>query len=214
MTITGVITKTTYDNIDVEVAECHRDPSKVVLVWKEHEPAYYLPDPCCEAIVSADFEEASFTRLCDCSAGCREVQGIIDRLKSAYNGADYGGIYGKSYDLPHEAVQKVIDRLGGKVCTLNAWGYGVTVSDTYDYSTEYVVISAYPAQDFARECAAYSNNETWTVGLMDKALYQELVEEHALDPALCDDTIHGLVWENVDYEGYSTPSSLELAHAL
>lgn len=209
MTITGVITKTTYDNIDIEVAECHHDPSKVVLTWKEYEPAYYLPDPCCEAIVSVDFEETSFTRLCDCSAQCRGVQDIIDRLKSAYVGAIYGGD-----ELPEDAVQKAIDRLGGKVCTLNAWGYGVTVSDTYDYSTEYVVVSAYSARDYARECAAHMNSETWTVGLMDKALYQELVEDDCLDPQLCEEIMYGLVWENVDDEGYSTPTTTELASAF
>lgn len=214
MTITGVITKTTYDNIDIKVAERPNDPSKVVLAWKEYASADFLPDPCCEAIVSVDFEETSFTRLCDCSEECRGVQDTIDRLKSAHNGAEYGGVYGKSYDLPHEAVQKVIDRLGGKVCTLNAWGYGVTVSDTYDYSTQYVVVSAYHTKYFARECAAYLNNETWTVGLMDKALYQELVEDESLDPRLCGEFSYGHVWKNVDDEGYSSPTSLELSHTF
>lgn len=209
MTITGVITKTTYDNIDIKVAERPNDPSKVVLAWKEYTPADFLPDPCCEAIVSSNFEETRFTRLCDCSVPCREVQDIIDRLKSAYVGAIYGG-----YEDPEDAVQKAIDRLEGKVCTLNAWGYGATASDTYDYSTEYVVVSTYPARYYARECAAYLNNETWTVGLMDKALYQELVEDESLDPALCEEVSYDHVWDNVDEEGYSTPTTTELAFAI
>lgn len=80
-----------------------------------------------------------------------------------------------------------------------------------DLTTWLIIVDEYSEEaaiDYAKMMCAYRNGETWTVGSMPVEYADELGEDaNAFE---CGDTISGLVWENVDERGASTPSEEEL----
>ena len=150
-----------------------------------------------------------------CCKWCTRVQKVADRLNEAY---DVAVAYGVGYqDEGVEAMLKVLTRMDMEAFVISG-DDGVVVApandveqvlDALDHDGHMVVGWPGATWGYARECAALINQRTWVVGSMPTA---DIDPDDAEDltPGDCRDCTHGVVWDNVDDDGDSSPTLEEL----
>ena len=151
-----------------------------------------------------------------CCKWCDSTRELADRLNTAYSMADeqYEGDEEKAV----EAMLKVIQRgnLHAHIVT-GGLDWAVTareVTDADDMGLAFnhdgqVIVADFDTEAHARETAAYLNGVTWEVGTMETAHIDE-DEDDYLAPNNCTTVVSGLVWDNADEQGYSTPTAEEV----
>lgn len=177
----------------------------------------YMPDGCGHVtIMETGLRHRRAVEARPCCKWCDSTRELADRLNEAYDGADdqHQGDAGKSL----EAMLKVIQRsnLHAHIIT-GGLDWAVTarkVTDTDDMETALsndgrIIVSNFDTEAHAREIAAHLNGTTWMVGTMETAHIDE-TEDDYLNPNNCTNVVYGMVWDNVDDQGCSTPTADEV----
>ena len=209
-----------YATIYTGIMEVHRfddEHGTTYLAAEDSNHEGYAPDGCgYVTIMETGQRYRNTVEARPCCKWCDSTRELAERLNTAYSGAN--GQHQGDAEKSIEAMLKVIQRsnLHAHIIT-GGLDWAVTackVTDTDDIETVLsnggqIIVANFDTEAHAREMAAHLNGTTWMVGTMDTAHINE-DEDDYLNPNNCTNVVYGMVWDNVDEQGYSTPTAEEV----
>lgn len=117
-----------------------------------------------------------------------------------------------------EVAELIAKRTGVTVLGLDVGHYMASVTKDLTHA-EYILVGR-NAENHAKEYAAQINGARWSIYDVPKARVDQWISddwgtiENFDFVSESTDDCHGYVWENIDSEGFSTPTEKELSYAL
>lgn len=215
------------DQICYRVDEVHSviDGDNIILTMIDpHATGNYQFDGCGVARVNwggVDFDPEP----CHDTCASYYENSALDRMREAFYGVDDD--WRDNVDSFEKAILKVAKRANVSIAGLSDSNYGVSatrIESANDINGCYKLIIASKefcgespdaAYNFAKLDAAECNNQTWVVGKMPRAKYDEMIANgESVTPLDCDEVVHGFIWANVDSDGDSSPTTEELVNCI
>lgn len=189
-----------------------------------HATGNYQFDGC--GVARVDWDGVNFDpEPCHDTCASYYENSALDRMREAFDAVQYD--YRDIVDSPEEAVFKAAKRANVSIAGLSSGNYGVRATrilSANDINGCYKLLiaskelcgdSPSAAYDFAKLDAAECNNQTWVVGRMPRAKYDEMIANgESVTPMDCDEVVHGFIWANVDSDGDSSPTADELIGSI
>ena len=189
-----------------------------------HATGNYQFDGC--GVARVDWDGVNFDpEPCHDTCASYYENSALDRMREAFYGVDDD--WRDNADSFEEAIFKVAKRANVSIAGLSSSNYGVSATrilSANDINGCYKLLIASKelrgdspdaAYNFAKLDAAECNNQTWVVGKMPRAKYDEMIANgESVTPLDCDEVVHGFIWANVDSDGDSSPTADELVNCI